>query len=162
MKKHYLKLIELARSMKIRVIEKKSQEWAGEWNYNTNTIKVSFGKESWTDKILTLAHELGHAIDDRIRGKDTEAYEHLPENEEEIGYIPKWVRSSIQNREAAANYYKEMVIRFMNIKIPKWKIDLDSAIEQWNYGYILHNSGKCPSTKQINNFKKSWRESKNL
>lgn len=157
---HFKKLLGLSKLIGVKVVIKKSEYWDGEWNSETKTITLYFDHSSWTDKVLTLSHELGHVLDDRVSNRTTsEAYGYLPDKENKK-YIPKWAREAIKNREDAANHHREVILRFLGISVSKRKLEADKAINSWIYGYILYNNGKHPSFEQINNFKKSWKEAK--
>ena len=132
----------------VNLIYKDSHKDSGDWTTDGTQIRVFVVKNTTkTDIILTLIHELGHHlwfIHEKERAPDLKF-------EEALSYpgdnIPKKHRKKILEIEQQGVEYWDVIVKDVNIKIPKFKIDMSAEFDVWQYE-VYYETGEFPDNDQ--------------
>lgn len=119
-----------------------------EWSPHSITVNVNIHKTT-TDLILTLLHELGHHLHYMHNGKPEIPDEVLLEPEE----TTKAQRKKIYEYEKPGIELMPTIAIELGLKIPMWKVYMQSTIDLWAYEYFCEE-GDYPSQNQKNIKKK--------
>lgn len=122
-----------------------------DWVIDGSEIRLYTRKNTnKTDLVLSLIHELGHHlwfIHKKERQPDLKFEQALDrENlvfEKKKVMTPKKLRKKILEIEKEGVKYWEVIVKDTNIKIAKWKINLQAEFDIWQYEYYYEN-GKFP------------------
>ena len=102
-------------------------------------ILYTYPDQSKTMLILNFVHELGHSYSfiRRSRKEDPAIFEAFHREglrlSETDPKLPKAERKLIYEAEKADAKYRYAIWHEVNIKIPKWKLDMDIALDIWGY-----------------------------
>lgn len=128
---------------------------AASWTTDGSNITIYVNKShSKTDTILSLIHELGHHlwfIYEKERQPDLKIEEALmyPITKE----MPKKLRKKIYNLEVESAKYWDIIVKDVDIKIPKWKIEMAAEFDIWQYE-VYYKTAEFPTDEeQINKHK---------
>lgn len=114
-------------------------EWIVHNNGTTELILYTWPKQSKTRLILNLVHELGHhySFVRRNRKEDPETFAAFHKEglrkQDSDPKLPKAERKLIYESEKRDAQYRYAVWHEADIKIPKWKLDVDIEIDIWGY-----------------------------
>lgn len=130
-----------------------------EWALTADRITVyEFSSDTKTTIILRLIHELGHHLDfvynnRRHRDAIINAYEFTAKGKK----IPKRYRKIIYDDECNGAAYHLTVWHELNLKIPKWKVEVerDAQLVAYKYEYV---HGAEPSNKHMEETRQKLRE----
>jgi hypothetical protein len=111
-------------------------------------------KQSKTDIILALIHELSHHLHwiwEKKRKPDFKfdeaiTREMLLENDETTVPTPKHLRKKILDIERAGIAYWDSVYNDVGLKIPFWKVQMYKEFDIWQYE-VYYKNGKFPVRK---------------
>jgi len=162
-------LLLYAKSLGIRVTvhNKKGSDCLAFWLTDGSAINIyknTIGNK--TNLVLTLLHELGHHLD----------YVHTKKRNVSNRLIDAWGRENtkekktslktrklIYNDEVAGTQWWDAIIKEVQIKIPKWRIDLQKEKDLWMYEVFV-KTGDYPDNKQCKEkskeLKQKWKGKK--
>lgn len=119
----------------------------------TELTLYTYPGQSKTLLILNFVHELGHhySFVRRNRKEDPETFEAFYKESKRLNEtdpkLPKAERKLIYESEKRDAQYRNAIWHEVDIKIPKWKLELDKEWDIWYYKqYYL--KGNVPSWKE--------------
>lgn len=137
-----------ALGVRVNLVQKDNHEDSGDWTTDGTHIRVFVEKHTTkTDIVLTLIHELGHHlwfIHEKERSPDLKFDQALSYPKEPV---PKKYRKKILEIEQQGADYWDVIVKDVNIKIAKWKIDMTAEFDVWQYE-VYYETGEFPSNKQ--------------
>lgn len=122
-------------------------------------IYLKYNK-SKTQIILSLIHEAGHAVSSiHERGRKIDPkMDHVLGKEEHK--LSKKERKVIYDDELMGASYWDVVIKDVNVKLPRWKIEAQKELDVWVYKYY-YQTGQFPATvlkrQKSKEFNNKWR-----
>lgn len=116
-----------------------SAEWSNEPKHIINVNKRR--NVTKTQLILTLLHEIAHAIFHIHTGIEIPDASILPEP------VSKKERKKLYEFEKDSLAYMPIIYKELSLKIPEWKVNVAKEIDAWFYEYYYLN-GKYPSKKE--------------
>lgn len=108
-------------------------------------------RDTKTDMILVLLHELGHHLDFIYKGKRdpkklSEALDKEHARKETDPPLARHLRQFIFDCEYNGTQYMPVLAKELDLKIPLWKVEAEAKLDQWVYRrYLVH--GKDPLRK---------------
>lgn len=150
--------------VKVTFYSKNNSEGEADWATDGSEICVySVKKKSKTKILLDLIHEAGHMVW-FIHAKDRQPdlkYEEALERPTDS--TPKHLRKKILSTEIEGTKWWDTIIKDVDIKLPKWKIEASKEFDIWMYE-VYYETGLFPAGKIRNEryrsiFKK-WRSLK--
>lgn len=154
--KEVSKLLAYAKGLGIKVKFKPYRTGCpgGEYCNEERTINVyKWPKQTKTDVILILLHELGHHIDWVYKNKrDPKVLlEALYKEESRTPKDPpisKRLRKRIYQCEYDGTAYMPIIAKELDLKIPMWKVEAEMECDRWVYKqYFI--TGDIPTTKEV-------------
>jgi hypothetical protein len=149
------RLIKYAQGLDLKVsFISKNVEHAADWVIDGSEIRIYTRKnKSVTETILSLIHELGHHlwfIHKKERQPDLKFEEAIDRENFSIEHsnkeTPKHLRKKIYSVEKESLQYWDVIVKDTNIKIAKWRIDLQAEFDIWQYEYY-YRYGSFPNKK---------------
>lgn len=140
--------------LKVEIKAHKKNDPGATWDRENGTITVyQYKRQSKTDLILVLLHELGHQLDwiynhDRQVDKVIEAALDAEDARQEGDpYLPKEQRYLIYKDECAGIAFMPVIANELGLKIPLWKVEIEAELDKWSYAYYWEN-GHMPSPSE--------------
>ncbi len=135
--------------LKVTVFNRKNPHMQAYWTHDGKEIGIYCGLQpNKTDLNLTLIHELGHHMAwihqkkrktspklDKAWGRENEGQQ-LSEND----------RKMIYEDEVSGIQYWDVIITDTNVKIPKWRVEMQKEIDLWMYE-VFYKTGDYPRGK---------------
>ena len=128
---------------------------AASWAIDGSEITIyTDPKQSKTDTILALIHEISHHLHwiwEKKRKPDFKfdeaiTREMLLENNETTVPTPKHLRKKILDIERAGIAYWDSVYKDVGLKIPFWKVQMYKEFDIWQYE-VYYKKGTFPARK---------------
>lgn len=138
---------------------------AGYWitdDVNSEIQIMRWKNQSKTKTTLILLHELAHHLgwvyaDKKFPDKYHEASEKEAQRKKSDPFIDKSLRKAVYELELRDSKYQHTIAFEVGLRIPKWKIDLEIAVDMYVYRqYYL--TGEFPSVKQTRKRRKILRK----
>jgi hypothetical protein len=157
------RLIKYAQGLDLKVsFISKNVEHAADWVIDGSEIRIYTRKnKSITDTILSLIHELGHHlwfIHKKERQSDLKFEEAIDRENLSIEHsnkeTPKHLRKKIYLVEKEGIQYWDVIVKDTNIKIAKWRIELQAEFDIWQYEYYYRYGSFPTRTLCRNKWKK--------
>ena len=126
---------------------------AGYWITDGFEIQLFRWKgQSKTKLVLILLHELAHHLgwvyaDRKFPEKYTLASDKEAERKKSDPFIDKSLRKAVYELELRDSKYQHTIACEVGLRIPKWKIDLEIAVDMYVYKHY-YITGKFPGLKQ--------------
>ena len=125
---------------------------------NTEITIFLKNNKSKTDIVLSLIHEAGHASH-AIWQHNRVVDKSLEKAMDKQDTSKKARKKILQDEKTAASYW-DIVVRDTNIKLPKWRIELQKEYDIWQYEEF-YQTGKFPNqtlkNKKFKELKQKWR-----
>lgn len=143
-KRELEKLYGLAKDLNVKIFlcDEEDLGGAGALFLPPDEIYVPLG-QSTSDLLLMISHELGHAISERlgeVSEKDNEAYERGYPTEDSI-FCDEDDKEIIRFIEARAVYYSNKIIKNLQIKVSKSKLEIDNLYTMLSLEHVLDHGG---------------------
>ncbi len=152
--------------LKVTVFNRNNPHMQAYWTTDGKELGIYCGlKPNKTDLNLTIIHELGHALS-YIRKKKRKTPQRLEkawsrENDQEK--LSESERKLIYEDEIAGVSFWDSIIQDTNVKIPKWRVELQKEIDLWIYE-VYYKTGEYPKGKfkadTLKAFKAKWKARK--
>ena len=127
---------------------------------NSEIIVYLKYNKSKTQIILSLLHEAGHAVStihEKNRKIDPKLDKALGKEEHKLS---KKERKVIYDDELVSASYWDIIVKDVDLKLPKWKIDAQKEIDLWVYKFY-YTKGFFPSSQvkreKIKEIIQKWR-----
>jgi hypothetical protein len=151
------RLISYATGLGLQVIydDKTDNNAVASWAIDGSEITLyTLTKQSKTELIIALIHELGHHLHwiyQKQRKPDFKfdeaiTREMLVENKETTIPTPKHLRKKILDIEKAGAEYWHTVYKDVGLKIPLWKVNMWKEFDIWQYE-VYYQKGAFASVK---------------
>lgn len=160
--KEIARMINYAKGLNIQVYFRQHKPgYAGaEWVVNEDSeqtiVIYVWKKQSKTLLILNFLHELAHAKA-FIKNKRKLSEKVLNAFSNSSSDISDIERKIIFKEESSDSKLRHEIAQELDLKIPKWKIDVDIALDKYIY-YTWYKTNKFPTYKEINKKKKQLKE----
>lgn len=148
------RLVSYIKGLGLKVVfSSKKADMAASWTLDNSQITVYKSKNSSKiETILSLHHELGHAIhniQEKNRQTDPkfeEALNHV-DSAEELGFdSKKRQRKIILDNEIAGSQYWHSIYEQTNMKFPIWRLECAMEFDLWQYR-VFYETGDFPISK---------------
>ena len=132
----------------------KSSDSAASWALDNSEIIINTkNNDSKTDIIVSMIHEIGHALHnlwEKKRELDKEfekALDHVDEAEEQGLDTKKKQRKIILDNEIAGTKYWYSIYKETNMQFPLWKLYANMEFDIWQY-QVYYETGDFPTCKE--------------
>lgn len=164
----FKRLVLYAKSLglKVTIFNRKNPNMEAYWTTDGKELGIYCGsKVNKTELILTIIHELGHHLH-YVREKKRKTPIKLDkawDKENKSQLLSEFERKMILEDELAGTEFWDSICKDINIKIPKWRIEMQKEIDMLPYEFYF-KTGDYPrgKTKEelIRKIKEKWKNLK--